>query len=637
MIQNQEELYTMLMEAKDAYYEGKPFMSDIDFDAMENTLRSMNPTHIYFTKVGSEASTVSDTVVHGIPMLSMSKLKFGDDIESWFISNNIPSDADILSEPKIDGIAGSIVYSGSGKLIYGSTRGDGKNGKLINFIGKKEIVNVPMQLDFRGDGEWCKKFEVRGEFYIPVKYGETIFKDMPLRNVAAGIIKSGENTEYLKFMPYQAIVDDKPFMDGENYGEEIFDFDMLERLLEFEVVDHLLIGKDDIEDVMRNYIEKGRDLFEYETDGMVFIVNDKKLQEKIDSRKKVSAYHHYNIAIKPPARTAETKLNTIEISIGKSGRIIPTGIVYPVVIANIEISRATLNNVAHMEEFGDVFYKNASVVIKRANDVIPKIVEISDDGDRTQPILIPTECPSCGTKLIREGRNLFCTNKLSCPGIAIARICHWIETMDIKDVGFKAIEAAYNLGIIRSIVDLYRPGLEEKLYLIDGFADGKVGIFMNAINLSKVNVSDVDIIKGIGLTGIGRRVLENYNLTSIDTLKDDLQHQQKYSVCRVLLEWLNEGDNYNLLKELKVIMGSKSSSVNKNGKIVVMTGTFDIGRKDLIKELESRGYTVSDSVTKSTTILLAGVDGESNTKFKKALEFGIRIETNLENFLKGDH
>jgi len=626
-------LTTKLLKYRHNYYSSTgDQISDDEFDSDESMLRELDPDSTYFDIVGSVDDVGYTEVKHNFPMLSIDSVKYPKTPDIWLRRVDAKKDNGtvLISLPKVDGISGSMVYKNT-KFSHGATRGDGITGKIIPFA--KDLV-VCHEIPFTGI------VDIRGEIYIPKKYGETVFKDLPLRNQAAGIIKSCQNTEYLSFIAYQML-----FVDIENiFTNESDILDSLTKLGFNTTPYEIITNTNDIKKVMNSYISNKRDGYDYETDGLVLVVNNKCLQKVIDNTRVVRSFHHYNLALKPPSKIVCSKLLDIEINVSKSGRLIPVMIYEPVMIDNVEFERVTINNYKFMETLGKAYVGN-TVHIMRGNEILPVIVRMDEDGNKNLPIILPkSECPSCGNSLSDEGKHKVCTN-LKCPGRNISLIFNWVVKRNMKNVGIKFLELAYEKGIVTSIIDLYDKNLKFKIEELPGFVrdGGKVIKIMNAIEKSKMNVSDIDILSAIGIPNIGRNVLENINVINIDTLPSDIVGVDNYkisnsqivvnenytiptlAVYRYILEWLVIPGNYADLIKLKKILNSKSDDENKNGKTVCITGSFDVSRSNIVNALEKRGYKSVDSVTKRTDYLLIGDGYEINGKYNKAKRYGVTI------------
>lgn len=621
-----DQIVDTLIEASEAYYKGEPIMSDADFDEMEERLRLLDPNNEYFNRVGYRSIESGKKIPLSKPMLSISKLKNYNEVKSWYRANKISEDTDLIGELKVDGVSGSLVYK-KGKLIYGTTRGNGEIGELIDFVGKVPIKSIPDKIPFNGI---C---EVRGEFYIPVEFGKTELKDTPLRNLCAGTLtKGGENIKYLRFVAYQIVI-----VEGilEPLSTEISVIEWL-RSWKFKTIPFVRIKSlASIKSFYEDYVNRLRDNFDYETDGVVIIVNDKQLQQRINDYRIVRKHNFYNFCLKPPSKRAKSTLLDIEINVSRTGRLVPVAIYTPVIIDNVEFERATMDNYDRLKSFGTPYVGN-TVTIMRANDVIPKLMEMEHDGDKTKPIKVPMKhCPSCGSKIKLNGKHMICDN-INCPGRAISTIYNWVVKRNMKNIGERFLELAYKEGIIKSILDLYDPNLEKKLEKLERFVPGggRIKNIISAIEKSKKNVTDIDILTAIGIPGIGRAVLEKYDLTNINTLPKDLTNKENshLAVYRYISDWLTQPNNYAMLVKLKKILNSESTKVDTSAGSVCITGTFDLKRKDLEKLLKEKGYKVTNQVTKNTDYLIVGEE-PGGSKMNNAEKYKTKI-INLEDLIK---
>lgn len=629
-----EILVKKLIEAREAYYSGKPIISDAEFDSMEDRLKSLSPENDYFDIVGGFEDV---DVSHNFPMLSIDNLKYPKPVEMWYRRLKIPNNTELISTPKIDGVSCTLVYINN-KFSHAATRGDGKLGKRISF-GKRFDVAKHMPLD--------GIVEVRGELYIPKKYGKTIFKDSPLRNNAAGIIRSGKNFKYLEFIAYQLLTDSNV----DQFKKESDTLDLLKNI-QFDVAPYTILNsQSELEDEISLYIRKNREIYEYETDGIVVSVNNRELQRNINSIRSVRSFYFHNIAIKPPSKIVKSKLLDVEINVSKSGRLIPVMIYEPVQIDNVTFERVTLNNYEFLKTFGKLYVGN-TVTIMRGNEILPVILSVDEDGNKSIPIIIPEDnCPSCNSSLVKDGKHVVCNN-LNCPGRNVSQIFNWIYKRNMKNIGIKFLELAYEKGIIKNIIDLYDRNLESKIEVLDGFVSGggRVSKIMAAIEKSKENVSDIDILSSIGISGIGRSVLENLNLTNIDTLPTNILGKGNYeirdsgvfaksddkiselAVYRYISDWLRIPGNYGMLVKLKKILKSKSYDIDSTSKTVCVTGKFRMSRSDLEKLLKRKGYKVTSHVNKNTEYLVVGED-VGTTKLKKAKDLGSVKIVDIEEIL----
>lgn len=630
-----KEIVKKLRNHRDHYYSGGLFgvgIYDDEFDALEELLRTEEPSNDeerklkieYLESVGHSRSINSnEDIDHIKPMLSMNKIKL-DNLQSWIKSCDINIQQDeLLYEEKIDGVSGSLVYE-NGKLMYGKTRGDGSTGKRIDIsYNNCTIQHIPKVLS----EPYPEYLEVRGEFYINKSLAKK-YVGSPLRNRASGIIKSGESMEDISFVAYQIVVaEDNPYdIESKRILSIKYEHDILGYLKykNFDIVNYVLL-KDlaAVTDVYNNYLHI-RDKLKYETDGIVLIVDNIDKQNNINNDKTIRNHYYHNVAIKPPSKTAKARPIRIEKNISRLGRAIPVIVVEPVVIDNVVIERATLNNIKYYYSLAPNGMKTDSIVtIKRANDVIPQCMDYEDIDPSSIPLYLNVEtCDECGTKLREDGQHLICDN-VDCQGRVIATIVHWVEKFNILNVGYAFIKTCYDNNIVRSIKDLYRKDLAIELSKLDGFVDGgsRISKIVEAIHGTK-GCSDTDIMDGIGIPGIGRITLNNNRIYNIDTIIEDIENiDKKYAVYTYMKNWLSNKSNYDTLVELKSILKSKPIElIVTNGPTVCITGTLSVSRKELEAKLLSKGYTPVNTVSSNTNYLIIGRDSSNSSKLKKAMK-----------------
>jgi DNA ligase (NAD+) len=338
-----------LHEAKDAYYNLEEIMSDDEYDKLEEQLRVLDPENSYFKKVGAKV-VGKDKIKHKIPMLSTDKVKTKEEAEKWLEKINCK---DILIEMKIDGLSQTCKYI-DGKLQYLATRGDGHVGENKSYLS--DYLKIPKTIDLMGE------IEIRGEIVL--------FKDsFPSlrRNLAVGIVnkKEGfeEDAKKLKFITYQIV--------GSSFKTEI---DKLKWLKNngFIVVEYKLTnGIEEINDYYNEYNKKIRDDLKYDSDGMVLIVNNSLLHDKINSKYTIEKTNKYNLAWKPPSKSKVSVLKWIDWQVSRFGNLSPIAILDPVEIDGRIVTKASLSNyenVLRMKlEQGD------ELEVEVANDVIPYI------------------------------------------------------------------------------------------------------------------------------------------------------------------------------------------------------------------------------------------------------------------------
>lgn len=599
-----------LIKYKEAYYNDEPLISDDEFDALEDELRKLDPENDYFTIVGIPTN-YGDKVKHQIPMLSCNKAKSIDEVREW-LNKILNKRVELIMEPKVDAGSGTVVYD-KGKLQYISTRGDGKEGRIITHL--KDYLNIPLTIGF------TDRIEVRGEIYLPQNTKFPNPENKPLRNLANGLINRKdtglEDLKYLKFVAYQLYGMDITFEDAK--------INLLKNL-GFEVVPYkVFMGIKELNEYFEMYKSSLREKWLYQTDGLVIVVNDNKLHDAINSKYVVDHHNHWNIALKPPAESRWTIIEDITWQVSRNGNLIPVVNITPIIIGGATIKNVTANNYENVKKLklniGDKIH------ISRANDVIPFLVESVPIRDESE--LIPTNCPSCGNKLFSgNGVHLQCTNT-NCKEKNIKMINHWATMCEMDEVSEATIRTLYENRFIENIVHLYF--LKDKtyyLYGVPGFGQKKVDNLLAQIEKSK-NITIVQFLARLGIEIIGEKAVKKLG---IKTMEDFWNFNDgTYVIGQNLIAYRKA--NKQFINDLISVLNI-SNIVDKQikGK-VCMTGSGHKGRKELIKELEDMGYEFVDGITKETNILITDdINGDSG-KMKQAKKHGVKLMS-YEKFFK---
>lgn len=603
----ENEIYKLLKEAKHHYYNsGTPIMSDADFDALEDELRGINPSHEYFSIVGSNPG--ENKISHRYPMLSMGKAKTAEDANKWFKKLNMPG-IDYCLQPKIDGLSATCRYI-NGKLLYVSTRGDGSIGQDISHIAKY-MDDIKDTISFTsGD------IEVRGELYLPkdTKY-DTGGK--ALRNNCVGLINRKENREdvkYVRFVCYQ-IVGEHDISRESNKIKVLADNGF--HTVEYSV---LSVGSD-ISQYYKDYLEYKREEWNYETDGIILTVDDNTLHEEIDARWVVDHHHHYNLAFKPPSEGKETELIQVDWQISRQGSLIPVAVFKPISIGGATLERASLHNYENVINLkisvGDKLY------VERANDVIPYVKDNLSSGNKPEGYIsdvIPSRCPSCDGEISRSGVNIRCTNS-ECREILIQQIIYWVKESDIDGVAEGTLRALFKEEKISHLKDLYLLKFEDLLGL-EGFGEKKINGFITGVKNAK-NMTSVELLSRLGIPLVQVKALKKLGIENLDdfwNFSDDT-----FVIGKNIISWKSDPVNEQFLKELMEVIEIKDvEKVETNGQ-VCMTGKGPLSRKEIIAKIEEKGWEFSSSITKSVDILLCEDPEGTSSKLVKARKLGIKL------------
>mgnify|MGYP004497051033 FL=1 len=542
-------------------------------------------------------------------------------------------------EYKFDGLTMCLTYE-NGVFTRATTRGNGIIGEDVT-AQALTIKSFPLRINRGGT------IEVQGEAIIRLsvleKYNETASEQLKnARNAAAGAIRNLDPKVTEKRKPEIIFYNVNYMSDGEfSSQEEIFDF---LKKNGFKVFDFLRVCKsmDEVKSAIEE-IEIGRKKIDVLTDGAVIKVNETALREKLGYTDK---FPRWAMAYKFEAEEVETTLKKVEWQVGRTGKLTPLGIVDPVDIGGATVRKATLNN------YGDILRKKvkigSTVLIRRSNEVIPEILGAVGNFDEGYEIAKPEKCPYCHTKLIEEGANIFCPNK-DCRPRVIAKLSNFAskEGMNIDGFSEKTAGVLFDAFGTDKFSDLYKLD-KEKLSKLDGFKDRKVENLLTSIEKSK-KVPLGNFIFALGIDGVGKKTAKD--LAKIFGNVKDLALATEERLREIpdvggimakdIADYFRDADNICEINELFAAgVTPFSETAISDGKFkgekVVLTGSLtDFTRSEAQKIIESEGGEAQSSVTKSTTLVIAGE--AAGSKLDKARQLGIKIinEDEFKNIIYG--
>ncbi len=629
------------------YVLDNPSASDAEYDRLMQELILIETEHPELKLPTSPTQRVGGTVVsefekvtHKRLMLSLANAFNDDDLRDFDRKVRDATglkEVQYMAEMKIDGLAMSLDYV-DGRLNYAATRGDGNIGENVtsNVI---TIKSIPLNIDTN------LPFEVRGEVYMPKASLEKINKKRkengePLlanaRNGAAGSIRQLDSSiaasrgleAYWYYFVNAREFDIKLHSDALLYCDKLGFRTNPERRL-----------CNGIEEVLK-YIEEytiKRPTLDYDIDGIVIKVNDMTLYDKIGYTAKTPKWA---IAYKFPPEVVTTKLKDIIFTVGRTGKITPNAVLDPVRVQGSMIQRATLHNEDFVMEkdlrIGDI------VALRKAGDVIPEVVYACKEkrtGEEV-PFKMIDKCPICGTPLIRKDAMHFCPNE-NCDARHIEGLIHFAskDAMDIEGLGEKVVEIFFNQEFIHKITDIYKLyNYRDELINMDGFSYKSVDSLFDAIEKSKNNSLE-KLLFGLGIKEVGAKTAKILaktfkNLDAFFTLSiDDLLSVKDIGEvsAKSIYNYFHSEANISLLAELKLLglnfeyLGQTGFNGDSyfSGKTCVLTGTLQsMGRKEATELLENLGAKVTGSVSKSTDIVIFGI--EAGSKLTKAQELGVQ-------------
>jgi len=647
-----ESLVSQIKHHDEMYYKfDRPEISDAEYDRLFDSLLQIEKKYPEIIapdspslRVGAEPLAAFKTITHRVRMLSLQKViskeEFADFDRRVKEGLETANEIEYTVEPKLDGLAVELVYE-NGIFMTGSTRGDGSRGEEIT-QNLKTLRTIPLRLS----AESARKYpllEVRGEVIMRKSNFAKLNQKMMAqdqapfanpRNGAAGSLRQLDSritaSRPLIFYAYGISATDLPGLDDQIGSMEFL------RSERFQVNEHLARVKG-VEKVAAKFesLVEIRPNLDYEIDGMVVKVN--KFEDQI-TLGEISRAPRWAVAWKFAAEEVETVVKDIIFSVGRTGVITPVAKLEPVHVSGVTVSNASLHNEDEMQAL-DIMIGD-TVIIRRAGDVIPEVLEVIKEKrtGKEKPISMPEECPSCGTKVVRpEGEAAHRCLNSACPAQEIERIFHFAAkgAMDIEGLGGKLAAQLVDHDLVKDPSDIYYL-TKEKLLTLDLMGDKKAQNLLDAMQASKSRELP-QIIVALGIFGIGEtaaKILAEHfgdfdklygagfdELISIEGIGPTLAQS-------VIDYFANPGNREMISKMKKVGIAFPSFKTKKvvspiSGKTFVITGTLSKPRDHFKKLIESAGGKMSGSISSKTDYLLAGESPGS--KLDNAMKLGVRI------------
>ena len=644
-----EGLRTEIAEHDRRYYvEAAPTISDQEYDNLYRELRKLEEEFPELLTPDSPTQRVNETplerftqVTHLTPMLSLDNTYSESEVAEFFrrMQRLIPGEAiDTVIEPKVDGVALSILYR-KGVLEYAATRGNGVVGDDVT-QNIRTIRAVPLRLRSHAP----EVVEVRGEVFLPKKVfaalnvereqaGEPPFANP--RNTAAGSLKQLDPALVAK-RKLSAIFYGFGALTVENVTTH---HQSLELLKKWGLPSHDQIWTArSVEEVLAAIQELGRRRhdFEFEIDGAVVKVDRYDFREKLGYTSKAP---RWAMAFKYQPERAETRVQSIEVYVGRSGKLTPVANLDPVLVSGTTVSRATLHNGDEIQRKdvreGDV------VLIEKAGEIIPAVVEVLKDRrtGNEKPFHMPSKCPSCGEPVVRApGQvDVRCVN-VECPEQVKRRLEHFAHrgALDIDGLGIMMVEQLVEKGLVKRVDHIYELN-EEKLSRLDRMGEKSISNLLEGIEGSKRQPL-WRLIFGLGILHVGataaRELADHFHTMEAlqaASLEELIRAPNTGEVVgQSIRDWFANSDNIELIKALKrhgLNFGEtdpkKEAGSALHGTAWVITGTLSEPREVFEELIRSNGGRVASSVSKKTSYLLAGE--EAGTKLEKARSLGVTI------------
>ena len=644
------------------YYEkNSPIVDDREYDTLKNDILKLESKHSYLKSknspskiVGFKPSKNFKKISHRVPMLSLANAFDQDDLSNFekkimnYLNQKDYSEIEYSAEPKIDGISASLSFK-NGKLINGLSRGDGKEGEDIT-ENLKTINDIPQKILSK---DFPSEIDIRGEIFIQNNdFKKLAGKFANPRNAASGSLRQ-KNPLETKKIPLKFIAYTFGYEKGLNIKKQS---EFLEKLKEWgfktNPLNKTIKG---IKNLMKNYkdIENKRGSLDFDIDGIVYKINDLKLQRRLGN---IANAPRWAVAHKFSANNGISKIENIEIQIGRTGALTPVAKIKPINIGGVVVSNATLHN----EE--EIIRKDIrvgdTVLIERAGDVIPHVisVDLKLRDNESKKFMFPLNCPSCGSKTVKEYNIITkkedavrrCTSEgFECEKIAIEKIKHFVskEAFNIEGFGKKIVENFWKLNLIRLPQDIFRLDYSS-IENLDGWGKQSVNNLKYSIDTKK-KISFERFIFALGIRHIGleNAKLISKNLSSIKNFLslsetkrfDDLINIDGIGETQInsIKSFFSNSTNLRVLKDLSKLIQVKNVILAKSNGIFInktfmLTGKLDgISRAEAKSLIEENSGSIISNVSKKLDYLIIG-EKPTKRKVNAAKDLNIKILSQTE-------
>jgi len=628
-----------------------PEISDAEYDRLMRELENLEEKYLELRSSNSPTQRVGAPPLeafkmfrHTVPMLSLANAFEEPEVRDFDkrLKKFLGSSSDIVyvAEPKLDGLAVELVYE-KGQFIVGSTRGDGVNGEDIT-QNLRTLKTIPLRL-FRKEALVPERLEVRGEVIMQIhrfealnkkreETGEPIFANP--RNAAAGSVRQLDS-KITAGRPLEIYCYGLGDVRGWTFKTQS---EILQTLPTWGLRTNPLIRRcPNIDAVLEYYHEMNekRESLPYEIDGIVLKVDRLDLQARLGE---ISRSPRWALAFKFQPKQETTKIVDILVQVGRTGALTPVAVMEPVQVGGVEVSRATLHNQDEIDKkdvrIGD------TVVIQRAGDVIPEVLEVvkAKRTGKEKKFTMPSQCPVCGSEVIREEAIYRCIG-LDCPAQLKGRIRHFSSkrAMDIEGLGAKLIDQLVDKGLVKDVADIYYVK-KEVLIALERMADKSAQNIIDAIEASKEKPLS-KFLYALGIRHVGEHISDvlAHRFPHLDDFfhlsEQELMEAEEVGpeVAASVMQFFGDRKNRESVERLKKagvqVIEPKAKEKGKFAdKVFVFTGTLQTyGRDEARDVVESLGGKTASSVSKKVDFVVVGEDPGS--KFEKAKQLGIRILT----------
>ncbi len=642
------------------YSKDKPLITDQEYDNLKKSILDLEKKYKYLShknspskNIGFKPSKNFKKQKHKVPMLSLSNIFNKEDLENFekkiknYLDFNQIQKFEYSVEPKIDGISASLTYV-NGNLELGVSRGDGYEGELIT-ENLKTINDIPKKINLKG---FPKNIEIRGEVYINKSDFENLKEKFANpRNAASGSLRQKESIETKK-IPLKFIAYTFGLFEDNYFNKQSEFLNSLEKW-GFKISKYNKVISN-IDELIKNHeaFEKKRYELEYDVDGLVYKLNNLKLQSRLGF---VGNAPRWAAAHKFSAASSFSKILNIEIQVGRTGALTPVAKVKPVNIGGVLVSNATLHNEDEIKKkdirIGDI------VKIERAGDVIPHVVSVDFNkrSSNSKKYKFPNKCPSCGSYVEKEFNKYTkkydavkrCSSEgYTCEKIAIEKIKHFVskDALNIDGLGKKVVEKFWEKKLIRFPQDIFKLDYN-KIENLEGWGSQSTSNLNYSINKSK-DISLNKFIYSLGIRHIGQ---ENAKLIAkhLQTKENFFKIDKKYDFQKFInIDGIGEiqisslrnffllKENIKVVRELSNYLNIENETVNNSGKLknfsFLITGKLEnMSRAEVKAIIEKNAGKILSSVNKKLDYLIVG-EKPTTKKVNQAKELGIKIINNSE-------